>query len=100
MKMAHLSIPLTRVLHRRDISRMRHMLVAYAKYFAYATYACCIREIFRVCNICMLHTRNISRMQQIFTKSDFFQKGLGEIFFNNDTLIRAHVDCTRLKRNP
>ena len=42
---------------------MQHAYVAYAKYFAYATCICRIREIFRVCNKHMSHTRNISLMQ-------------------------------------
>ena len=60
---------------------MQHRSVAYVRYFAYATHKCCIRELCRVCNRHVLRTRNMLRMQQIFTKRNLYQKGLDEIFF-------------------
>ena len=35
-------------------------------HFVYATQVCCIHKIFCVCNTLMLHTQNMSRMQQTY----------------------------------
>ena len=54
---------------------------------AYATSECCLRNF-------------VSRMQDIFIKEKKnFKKGPGEISFIDKTLIHAHVDYIKLKRN-
>ena len=79
------------------VAYVRH--VAHAVYFAYATPVFRICNICRICNMCTSLMQHISHMQHIFTRSDFFQKVPDEIFFNGWALIRAPVDCVKLKRN-
>ena len=53
------------MLGRMKIDNFRVHINTGVAYYAYATHVCCIRDIFRLCNIYGLHTRNISRMQYL-----------------------------------